>query len=152
MLNPDALDAVPAYGSGLNPTDCVKVTERCRAERNHAFKLKICFGADTDQPNLEALRAGVQQGKGLFVDANQCWDPAKAQARLPILFDNVVEWFEELMIDNESAAHWRTLPSKCPIALAGGKTSSIIKTWRDASTGSPSSSRIPANGAAVMVV
>ena len=49
LLNPDAPDAVPAYGSGLNPGDCVEVTARARAEGYRAFKLKIGFGAETDR-------------------------------------------------------------------------------------------------------
>jgi D-galactarolactone cycloisomerase len=121
LLNPDAPDAVPAYGSGLNPTDCVEVTERCRAEGHRAFKLKVGFGADIDRRNLEALRAGMQQGERLFVDANQCWDLDQARARIPVLLDNGVEWFEEPMIAIQAAEHWRTLASECPIPLAGGE-------------------------------
>ena len=121
LLNPDAPDAVPAYGSGLNPTDCVEVTERCRAEGHRAFKLKVGFGADTDRRNLEALRAGMQQGERLFVDANQCWDLDQARARIPVLLDNGVEWFEEPMIAIQAVAHWRTFASECPIPLAGGE-------------------------------
>ena len=45
LLNKKAPDMVPAYGSGLNPSDCIEVTERARNEGYHAFKLKIGFGA-----------------------------------------------------------------------------------------------------------
>lgn len=121
LLNPDAPDSVPAYGSGLNPSDCVEVTERSRAEGYRAFKLKIGFGAKTDRRNLEALRAGMQPGERLFVDANQCWSLEDARARIPMLVDNGVEWFEEPMIAVEPAEHWRALAEGCPIPLAGGE-------------------------------
>jgi L-alanine-DL-glutamate epimerase-like enolase superfamily enzyme len=121
LLNPDAPNAVPAYASGLNPTDCVDVTERSRAEGHRAFKLKIGFGAETDRRNLEALRAGMKSGERLFVDANQCWNLAEARAQIPVLLDNGVDWFEEPMIAIEAPGHWRALAAECPIPLAGGE-------------------------------
>ena len=121
LLNPDAPAAVPAYGSGLNPTDCVEVTERARAEGFRAFKLKIGFGADVDRRNLEALRAGMRTGERLFVDANQCWTLGEARAAIPMLVDAGVEWFEEPMVATTPIKQWKALAADCPIPLAGGE-------------------------------
>lgn len=121
LLNPDAPDQVPAYGSGLNPSDCVEVTERVRAEGYRAFKLKVGFGAETDRRNLQALRAGMRPGERLFVDANQCWTLEEARVVIPVLRDAGVEWFEEPMVATTSADQWRALAAECPIPLAGGE-------------------------------
>ena len=121
LLNPDAPDTVTAYGSGLNPGDCVEVTERARAEGYRAFKLKIGFGADTDRKNLQALRAGMRPGERLFVDANQCWNLEEARAAIPMLVDAGVEWFEEPMVATTPVNQWRALTADCPIPLAGGE-------------------------------
>jgi D-galactarolactone cycloisomerase len=45
LLNKKAPGMVPAYGSGLNPSDCIEATERARNEGYRSFKLKIRFGA-----------------------------------------------------------------------------------------------------------
>ena len=121
LLNPAAPDSVPAYGSGLNPSDCVEVTERARTEGYQAFKLKIGFGADIDRRNLEALRAGMAPGERLFVDANQCWTLAEARAAVPMLVDTGVEWFEEPMVADTPIEQWKALAADCPIPLAGGE-------------------------------
>ena len=121
LLNPTAPDAVPAYGSGLNPTDCVEVTERARAEGYQAFKLKIGFGADTDRRNLKALRDGMKSGERLFVDANQCWTLDEARAAIPMLADTGVEWFEEPMVATTPIEQWKALAAECSIPLAGGE-------------------------------
>jgi D-galactarolactone cycloisomerase len=121
LLNPAAPDAVPAYGSGLNPTDCVAVTERARTEGYRAFKLKIGFGADVDRRNLEALRGGMKPGERLFVDANQCWSLKDARAAIPMLVDAGVEWFEEPMVATTPIDQWKALAADCPVPLAGGE-------------------------------
>jgi D-galactarolactone cycloisomerase len=121
LLNPDAPNVVPAYGSGLNPTDCVEVTERARAEGYRAFKLKIGFGADVDRRNLEALRADMKPGERLFVDANQCWTLEAARAAMPMLVDSGVEWFEEPMVATTPIDQWKALAADCPVPLAGGE-------------------------------
>lgn len=121
LLNPDAPDAVPVYGSGLNPGDCVEVTERARAEGYRAFKLKVGFGADTDRKNLQALRAGMGADERLFVDANQCWSLEEARAAIPMLVEAGVEWFEEPMVATTPTEQWWTLAAECPIPLAGGE-------------------------------
>jgi len=121
LLNTNAPDAVPAYGSGLDPGDCVEVTDRARAEGYRTFKLKVGFGADIDRRNLQDLRAGMQSGERLFVDANQCWSLDEARAAIPMLVDAGVEWFEEPMVATTPAEHWRALAADCPIPLAGGE-------------------------------
>ena len=120
LLNPAAADTVPAYGSGLNPSDCVEVTERARAEGYQAFKLKFGFGANVDRRNLEALRAGMKPRERLFVDANQCWSLAEARAAIPMLVDTSVEWFEEPMVATTPIEQWKALAAECPVPLAGG--------------------------------
>jgi L-alanine-DL-glutamate epimerase-like enolase superfamily enzyme len=121
LLNPTAADTVPAYGSGLNPSDCVEVTERSRAEGYRAFKLKIGFGANVDRCNLQALRAGMKPRERLFVDANQCWSLAEARAAIPMLVDTSVEWFEEPMVATTPIEQWKALAAECPVPLAGGE-------------------------------
>jgi D-galactarolactone cycloisomerase len=79
---------LPAYGSGLNTSDCMESTERTRNEGYRAFKLKIGFGTGTDKTNLEMIRSGMQTGERLFVDANQRWGLQSAKNQVMTLVDN----------------------------------------------------------------
>lgn len=121
FLNPEAPDAVPAYASGLNPSDCVVNAARCRDEGFRAFKLKIGFGAETDDANIQALLADMSPGERLFVDANQRWslEDAISNAKRLAAFD--IGWLEEPMLADRSAAEWRALKAECSLPLAGGE-------------------------------
>lgn len=121
FLNPNAMDTVPAYASGLNPGDCVEIVERCRGEGYRAFKLKIGFGADVDDRNLDALYDGMSDGEVLMTDANMRWnlndaiENAKRLGKYPLL------WLEEPMLADRPAAEWKQLKAQTPLPLAGGE-------------------------------
>ena len=121
LINRSAPDAVAAYGSGINPDDCVETVERSRREGYRAFKLKIGFGTNVDRRNLLALRSGMEPGERLFVDANQKWTFEEACARFAVLEEAAVDWFEEPMIATAPAAEWQALAAACPVPLAGGE-------------------------------
>jgi D-galactarolactone cycloisomerase len=121
LLNKKASDTVPAYGSGLNPSDCIEITECARNEGYRAFKLKIGFGTDIDKTNLEMMRSGMQTGERLFVDADQRWGLQGAKDQIMTLVDNGVEWFEEPMVATETQNNWGKLCGSCSISLAGGE-------------------------------
>ncbi len=121
FLNPAAAETVPAYASGLNPGDCVEIVARCRDQGYRAFKLKIGFGADIDERNIEALYRDMSDSEVLMTDANQRWnlsdaiDNANRLARYPL------KWFEEPMLADRPPTEWQTLRQECPLPLAGGE-------------------------------
>ena len=132
LLRSDAPNAVAAYSSGLNPKDCVEVVERERQNGYRAFKLKIGFDGDIDQRNLSAIRAGMQTGERLFVDANQRFSLAEARQQISLLEEMAVDWWEEPMIADAPADDWRTLNSETSIPLAGGENLLDMADFRTA--------------------
>jgi len=121
MLKDGAPQLVPAYASGLNPGDCVETVARCRDEGYRAFKLKIGFGADVDDRNIEALYNDMVDGELLMTDANQRWNLQDAIDNAARLAKFPLKWFEEPMVADRPAAEWRKLKAECPLPLAGGE-------------------------------
>jgi len=121
LLNPDARDTVPAYASGLNPTDCLENLPRCQAEGYRAYKLKVGFPGGTDERNIAGLFDLMQAGERLFVDANQRWTLEEAVAAADALAQFPIGWLEEPILVDRPASEWQTLKAECAIPLAGGE-------------------------------
>ena len=121
LLNKNAADKIPAYASGLNPSDCIEETDRARDQGFTAFKLKIGFGKEVDERNLKAIRSKMTTGEKLFVDANQGFSLDLASDQIGMLVDYGVDWFEEPFIATATSSEWKKFKSTCPIPLAGGE-------------------------------
>lgn len=121
LLNPDAVDRVPAYASGLNPGDgpATVVAQRAKGHRN--FKLKIGFGDDIDQKNVHEIASGLAPGERFFVDANQRWNLEQALHAADWLADTGVDWLEEPMVADAPRAHWQALKAAARLPLAGAE-------------------------------
>ena len=121
LLNPDAADRIPAYASGLNPSDGPEtvVAERKRGHRN--FKLKIGFGDDIDKGNVHRIVEGLSPGERLFVDANQRWNLEQSVYAADWLAEAGVGWFEEPMVADTPEEQWRLLKASARIPLAGAE-------------------------------
>lgn len=114
-------DAVPVYASGLNPDQPERLAAARHAEGFRAFKLKIGFEPERDLANLAALRGTLGDTVALMVDANQAWDLATAQARLPSLDAYGLRWLEEPLRADRPWTEWEALAARTAIPLAGGE-------------------------------
>jgi D-galactarolactone cycloisomerase len=116
-----AVEAVPAYASGLNPDN----PERLAAERlrdgHRAFKLKIGFSREQDLHNLAALREALGDGVTLMTDANQGCDLATAIAMGRAIAPFRPVWYEEPIRADAPLAAWRELAAQSPVRLAAGE-------------------------------
>lgn len=111
--------AVPAYGSGVGPTD---VTSCCQAALDQglaAVKTKIGFGADKDAAILESARETIGDDHQLFADANQAWDLETALRILPLLATSQVRWLEEPLAGDGPAELDRLAASGSPQIATG---------------------------------
>jgi D-galactarolactone cycloisomerase len=121
LLNPNAIHRIPAYASGLNPSDGpeVVVGQRSRGHRN--FKIKIGFGEDIDKNNIHQIVDGMSPGERLFVDANQRWTLEPAIYAADWLAEAGVGWFEEPMVADAPVEQWQKLKAATRIPLAGAE-------------------------------
>ena len=132
ILNENAVETVPVYASGLDPTDCVEVAVRAREAGFRAFKLKIGFGDEVDRRNLHGLRLTMKEGEQLFVDANQRWSLGEALAQISMLEAMEVDWWEEPMLAEAPASDWRVLRDSTLLPLAGGENLRDMDAFRTA--------------------
>jgi D-galactarolactone cycloisomerase len=116
-----ALDAVPAYASGLNPDTAPETVARCREAGFQAFKVKVAFGADADTRVVSRLTSDLRAGERLMVDANQGWDLIEARRMVPRLGGFGLGWIEEPIAADRPSSEWAELALLSPVALAGGE-------------------------------
>ena len=112
---------VTVYASGINPVEPEATAERKRKEGYRAFKLKVGFGLERDIANLRALRDLLGRDVPLMVDANQAWDADTAIRIGPQLTQFGLDWLEEPIAADRSAAEWLRVASASPVPLAGGE-------------------------------
>ncbi|TDE09876.1 mandelate racemase/muconate lactonizing enzyme family protein [Jiangella asiatica] len=86
---------VPAYASGIGPTDVEALCDAALAGGYLAVKTKLGFGTARDERTLSVTRARVGDEVELFADANQAWDVATAIEAMPMLAAHGVRWIEE---------------------------------------------------------
>lgn len=121
LLKDGAPDRVPAYASGLNPTDGPATVIASRERGFRRFKLKIGFGDDTDHANLEAIRRDMSDGEALFTDVNQRWSPDEAVRQVTDLAAFDLGWVEEPIRADQPAEAWRAVRAAAAMPLAGGE-------------------------------
>lgn len=95
-----ARGAVPAYASGVGPTDVQLLCERALADGFRAVKTKVGFGGERDAATLSEARSALGADHRLFADANQAWAIEDAIAALPVLDTYGVSWLEEPLAGN----------------------------------------------------
>jgi L-alanine-DL-glutamate epimerase-like enolase superfamily enzyme len=108
------------YASGINPDGSVATAERAMKRGHRAFKLKIGFGPERDQRNLQDLRELVGE-LSLAVDANQGWSLNQALQQAPALEEFDLMWLEEPMRADRPWSDWSELKQRTKTPLAGGE-------------------------------
>lgn len=100
------VDRVPAYASGINPTDPVATVQRAQGEGYRAFKLKVGFGNERDLENVAGVAAALRPGETFMVDANQAWDAATARTMAVAMAEHGPAWLEEPLKADATEAEW----------------------------------------------
>ena len=108
------------YASGINPEGSVATAESAMKRGHRAFKLKIGFGPERDQRNLQDLRELVGE-LSLAVDVNQGWSLGQALQQAPALEEFNLMWLEEPLRADRPWSDWNELKQKTKIPLAGGE-------------------------------
>lgn len=116
---PDAT-SVPAYASGINPTDPGATVRAAREAGYRAFKLKVGFGRERDLANAAAVAGALGEGDVFMVDANQRWGRDEALAMAREFATMGAEWLEEPLPANAAHDDWRAVAAG-GIALAAGE-------------------------------
>lgn len=119
LLSSQPASQVPVYASGLGPDKPVPLAADLYASGVTTLKLKVGFGFDRDQSNLESLRAEYS-GARLAVDANQAWDYGAATEFGRLLEEFQCLWVEEPVPCNELDV-LRRLQRQLPCPVAGGE-------------------------------
>lgn len=112
--------AVPAYASGIGPTDVVELCEHALQLGFEAVKAKVGFGRETDQATLETIREVCGDGIRIFADANQAWNLTEATDMSLLMIDRGIEWLEE-PIDGNDLRQLEALHEATGLALATGE-------------------------------
>lgn len=113
--------SIALYASGLDPDAPEALASERRNEGYGAFKLKVGFGAERDERNLEALRRVLGEDVRLMVDANQAWTLPQACEAVLRLERFGLDWLEEPIRADSPWEDWRTLAAACRIPLAAGE-------------------------------
>ncbi|AGP59220.1 mandelate racemase/muconate lactonizing enzyme family protein [Streptomyces rapamycinicus] len=111
---------VPAYGSGVGPTDVELLTERALERGLGAVKIKVGFTEETDLATVRAVRAVAGPDLPVFADANQAWDVPTAERMCALLGAYGIEWFEEPLAEDRPE-ELAELARRTGIRLAGGE-------------------------------
>ncbi|NEE02502.1 mandelate racemase/muconate lactonizing enzyme family protein [Phytoactinopolyspora halotolerans] len=90
-----AAPTVPAYASGIGPTDVEQLCAVAMADGYRAVKTKLGFGTERDERTLSTTRSCIGADVELFADANQAWDVRAALETMPMLAAHDVRWLEE---------------------------------------------------------
>ena len=131
MLSEKALDAVPAYASGINPDGSLEMTARARAAGHHNFKLKIGFGREKDLANMQAIAGELLPGERFMVDANQAWDIPTAIDMVGAMADLPLTWLEEPLPADRPLSEWVALSLAASVPLAGGENLRGLDSYRE---------------------
>lgn len=92
---------IPAYASGVGPTQVRSLCKSALEAGLTAVKTKIGFGAEQDLATLQAARSTVGDRARLFADANQAWGLADAIEMSGMLDQHGIEWVEEPLASDE---------------------------------------------------
>lgn len=87
--------SVPAYASGVGPTDVAELCETALEIGLDAVKTKVGFGTARDLETVSTARRAIGTDRPLFADANQAWDLREAQQFCREVGEYDVAWLEE---------------------------------------------------------
>lgn len=121
LLGGEAVTAVPAYASGINPEGAEETVAEARETGYRAFKLKVGFNRVADLANVQKLLSGLKPGESMMLDANQAWDLDAAEDFLRELAESPLQWLEEPLPVDRPSAEWERLAGFSRIPLAGGE-------------------------------
>lgn len=119
LLGSDAT-SVPAYASGINPTDPAATVRSAQASGYRAFKLKIGFGRARDLTNIADVAAALRPGDIFKVDANQAWSRDEAVAMAKAMAPYGPVWLEEPLRADAPHADWHAV-ADAGLRLAAGE-------------------------------
>lgn len=111
---------IPAYASGIGPTDVEALCERALEAGFRAVKTKIGFGAERDDDIVRITREHVGPDVALFADANQAWTLDEAMRAADGLARHGVGWLEE-PLSGDRLPDIEKLAAGCAIPVATGE-------------------------------
>jgi len=114
-------DRVPAYASGINPTQAKEMGVKALSLGFNKLKLKIGFGNDLDLKNLSILREIVGSEGSIMADVNQGWSIEIALERIGKLDQFNLDWLEEPILADRPVEEWKKLSDICSMPLAAGE-------------------------------
>jgi len=91
---------IPVYASSLGPENVRSQAERCRDAGHLAVKVKVGFGRERDQANLESTRTICGDDIRIYADANQAWSLQEAIEMVDVLKGSGTAWIEEPLRGN----------------------------------------------------
>ena len=130
-----AATSVPAYASGIHPSQAEEKAHRARQQGFTAFKVKVGFGDALDRAGVAAAREMIGDDARLMIDANQAWAlPEHAGEAINRLKDFSLSWVEEPLPANTQPGTWQTLTKITDVPLAGGENlptlDGVADYWR----------------------
>ncbi|NYI67099.1 mandelate racemase/muconate lactonizing enzyme family protein [Spelaeicoccus albus] len=112
--------SLPAYASGVGPTDVQALCELAMERGLRAVKAKVGFGRDADENTLKTIRSVCGMTTRIFADANQAWTLDEAIELTRLMSDYGVEWLEE-PIDGNRLNELEALYAATGMPLAAGE-------------------------------
>jgi len=116
-----AVDAVPAYSSGIHIAIALEAVPEARAAGFRNFKVKVGFDMAADLAGIADLKKTLAADERLFTDANQAWclEDALTFAKGAREYD--LGWLEEPLRADARAADWERLAKEGGVPLAAGE-------------------------------
>jgi len=111
---------IPAYASGVGPTDVAQLCWSALEQGLDAVKTKIGFGVTRDRVTLQEARGVLGEGPHVFADANQAWDLREAIGMCEVIAPYDVGWLEEPLAGDD-LGDLEKLSAETPIPLATGE-------------------------------
>lgn len=109
------------YASGVKPGVDAAELDAVRKQGFRAFKFKAGFDDAITLAQLRGLRARLDAGERMMIDANCGWDLVSARQAMDALAGCPLEWVEEPVGPETSALDWKTLAAHSPHPLAAGE-------------------------------
>ncbi len=120
-INPNAVDVVPVYASGIQVAAAGKLIPEARLSGHKRFKLKVGFDMAGDIAAVHEIYANLNPGEKIACDANQAWSLDQAKEFANALRGIPIEWLEEPLPVFSPPDKWRQLAEYCQIPLSGGE-------------------------------
>ena len=112
---------VPAYASGINPTQAKEMGIKAIDLGFNKLKLKIGFNDELDIKNLIILRDIVGNEGSIMADVNQGWSVETALKNILKLNGLKLDWLEEPILADRPSEDWKKLFDICSMPLAAGE-------------------------------